>query len=177
MIYELGDRRVTVAGQCWVAPNATVLGSVLIGDEASVWFNATVRGDMDMIEIGPRSNVQDGAVLHTDPGLKLVLGQGVTVGHQAMLHGCTVGDNSLIGIGATVLNGARIGSNCIIGAHALITEGKVIPDRSLVMGSPGKVVRELDDAAVAKLQLSAAHYVANAKRFLAELRPDSRFGA
>ncbi len=175
MIYELGERRVTAAGQSWVAPNATVVGSVVLGDETSVWFNATVRGDMDTIEIGPQSNVQDGAVLHTDPGLKLVLGQGVTVGHQAMLHGCTVGDNSLIGIGATVLNGARIGKDCIIGAHALITEGKVIPDRSLVMGAPGKVVRELDDATVAKLRLSAAHYVANAKRFLAELKADARF--
>ncbi len=172
MLYSLGDRRVTKHASSWVAPNATVVGSVVLDEESSVWFQATLRGDMDTIHIGPQSNVQDGAVLHTDPGLELVLGRGVTVGHHATLHGCTVGDYSLIGIGATVLNRATIGKHCVIGANALITEGKTIPDGSLVMGSPGKVVRQLDEAAIEMLRLSAAHYVRNARRFADELRPE-----
>lgn len=172
MIYALGERRVTMHASCWVAPNATVLGSVVLEEESSVWFQATVRGDMDTIHIGPQSNVQDGAVLHTDPGLQLTLGRGVTVGHHATLHGCTVGDYSLIGIGATILNRATIGNNCVIGANALVTEGKTIPDGSLVMGSPAKVVRPLDDAAIQMLKVSAAHYVGNAQRFAKELKPD-----
>ncbi|MBX4158798.1 gamma carbonic anhydrase family protein, partial [Lactiplantibacillus plantarum] len=145
-------------GEYWVAPSASVIGNVILHANASVWFGATLRGDNDPIVVGPDSNVQDGGVLHTDLGSPLTLGRGVTVGHQAMLHGCEVGDYSLIGIGAVVLNGVRIGRNCIIGANALITEGKVIPDNSLVMGQPGKVVRDRDPAHIAVLQMSAEHY-------------------
>lgn len=148
-----------------------MIGNVILHANASVWFGATLRGDNDPIVVGPDSNVQDGGVLHTDLGSPLTLGRGVTVGHQAMLHGCEVGDYSLIGIGAVVLNGVRIGRNCIIGANALITEGKVIPDNSLVMGQPGKVVRDRDPAHIAVLQMSAEHYVQNWKRFAAGLRP------
>ena len=157
-------------GAYWIAPNAMVIGNVVLHDNASVWFNATLRGDNDPITLGQNSNVQDGAVLHTDPGSPLTLGRDVTVGHLAMLHGCTVGDNSLVGIGAIVLNGAVIGRDCLIGAGALITEGKVIPDGSLVMGSPGKVVRALDAAAIAGITLSAAHYVENWKRYARDMR-------
>lgn len=171
-VYALGDSKPQLPpeGEYWVAPSASVIGNVILHANASVWFGATLRGDNDPIVVGPDSNVQDGGVLHTDLGSPLTLGRGVTVGHQAMLHGCEVGDYSLIGIGAVVLNGVRIGRNCIIGANALITEGKVIPDNSLVMGQPGKVVRDRDPAHIAVLQMSAEHYVQNWKRFAAGLK-------
>ncbi len=152
-------------GSYYVAPNAQVMGKVVLHKESSVWFGAVLRGDNETITIGKRSNVQDNAVLHTDPGCPLILGEGVIVGHQVMMHGCTVGDNSLIGIGAVILNKAVIGKNCIIGAGALITEGKVIPDNSLVVGSPGRVVREITEPQVQFLKLNAQVYVDNAKRF------------
>ncbi len=171
-MFELGDARVTLpaSGAYWIAGNATVLGRVVLEHEASVWFNAVLRGDNEPIVIGERSNVQDGSVLHTDPGAPLTLGPDVTVGHMAMLHGCTVGANSLIGIGAVVLNHVKIGRNCLIGAKALITEGKEIPDNSMVLGSPGKVVRTLSDEEAAGLTLSAAHYVENWKRYARDFR-------
>ncbi|MFA4899219.1 MAG: gamma carbonic anhydrase family protein [Brevundimonas sp.] len=172
-IYALGDSKPQLPpqGEYWVAPSASVIGNVILHPNASVWFGAVLRGDNDPITVGPDSNIQDGSVLHTDMGSPLTLGRGVTVGHNAMLHGCEVGDYSLIGIGAVVLNGVKIGRNCIIGANALITEGKIIPDNSLVVGQPGKVVRERDPAHIAVLQMSAEHYVQNWKRFAAELRP------
>jgi carbonic anhydrase/acetyltransferase-like protein (isoleucine patch superfamily) len=170
VLYQLDDRRVSAEGAYWVAGNAQVIGSVLLKNNASVWFNAVLRGDNDLITVGENSNVQDGSVLHTDPGCPLTIGANVTIGHKVMLHGCTIGDNSLIGINAVVLNRAQIGRNCIIGANALITEGKVIPDNSMVMGSPGKVVRQLTEQEIAGLRLSAAGYVANAKRFAAGLQ-------
>lgn len=171
-IYALGDSKPQLPplGEYWVAPSASVIGNVILHTNASVWFGAVLRGDNDPITVGPDSNIQDGSVLHTDMGSPLTLGRGVTVGHKAMLHGCEVGDYSLIGIGAVVLNGVKIGRNCIIGANALITEGKVIPDNSLVVGQPGKVVRERDPAHITVLQMSAEHYVQNWKRFAAELR-------
>ena len=158
-------------GQYWIAPNATVIGAVVLKTNASIWFNAVLRGDNEPITMGEDSNVQDGAILHTDPGSPLTLGRGVTVGHMAMLHGCAVGDNSLIGIGAVVLNGARIGRNCLIGARALITEGKTIPDNSLVTGAPGKVVRELEPAEIDGLRAGALHYVENWRRYRRDLAP------
>ena len=171
-IYALGDSKPQLPpqGEYWVAPSASVIGNVILHPNASVWFGAVLRGDNDPITVGPDSKIQDGSVLQTDMGSPLTLGRGVTVGHKAMLHGCEVGDYSLIGIGAVVLNGVRIGRNCIIGANALITEGKVIPDNSLVVGQPGKVVRERDPAHIAVLQMSAEHYVQNWKRFAGELR-------
>ena len=171
-IYDLGDKQVSTPGEgkYWVADNATVLGSVVLKEGASVWFNVVIRGDNDPITIGENSNVQDGSVLHTDAGVPLTIGKNVTVGHMAMLHGCAIGDNSLIGIGATVLNRAKIGKNCIIGAHALIPEGKEIPDNSLVMGAPGKVVRQVDEAGVQMLTASALHYVENWKRYVTGLK-------
>jgi len=158
-------------GRFWVAPNATVIGKVRLEAMASVWFGAVIRGDNDWITIGENSNVQDGAVLHTDPGLPLLVGRNCTIGHKAILHGCEVGDNTLIGMGAVILNRARIGSNCLIGANALITEGKVIPDNSLVMGQPGKVMGELNEETIAGLTRSAESYVRNWQRFAAGLKP------
>lgn len=171
-VYDLGDACVSLPpeGQYWIAPTAVVLGRVILERNASVWFGAVVRGDNDPITIGENSNVQDLSVLHTDEGVPLTIGRDVTIGHKVMLHGCTIGDNTLIGINSVVLNRAVIGRNCIIGANALITEGKVIPDNSLVMGSPGKVVRTLDEGAAQMMQMSAAHYVGNWKRYAAELR-------
>ena len=171
MLLQLDDRRVQAEGDYWVADNATVLGSVLLKHEASVWFNCVLRGDNELIIVGAGSNVQDGCVLHTDPGCPLVIGDNVTVGHKVMLHGCEIGDNSLIGINAVVLNRARIGRNCIIGANALVTEGKEIPDNSMVLGSPGKVVRQLSAEEIRGLSFGARHYVENARRFRAGLRP------
>lgn len=170
MKYRLGESRVEADPQSWVAPNATLVGKIRLDAGASVWFGAVLRGDNELIHIGENSNVQDGSVMHTDMGHPLTLGTGVTVGHNAMLHGCTVGDYSLIGINAVVLNGAKIGKHCIIGANSLIPEGKEIPDGSLVMGSPGKVVKTLSDQQKKMLELSAAHYVQNAKRFRDELK-------
>jgi carbonic anhydrase/acetyltransferase-like protein (isoleucine patch superfamily) len=169
MIYSLGDRKVITRGDYWVADNATVVGSVVLEHNASVWFNCVVRGDNDLITIGEGSNVQDGSVLHTDAGVRLTLGRNVSVGHQVMLHGCTVGEGSLIGIKATILNHARIGKHCLIGAHALITEGKEIPDRSLVVGAPGKVLRQLTDEEVERLLGNALHYVENFQRYRLDL--------
>lgn len=170
MICTLGDRQPVLEGSGhYIAPNATVIGSVRLADSASVWFNAVLRGDNDWIEIGERSNVQDGAVLHTDPGITLRVGRNVTIGHKVMLHGCTIGDNSLVGIGSTILNGARIGSNCVVGAHALVTEGKEFPDGSLIIGAPAKVARQLSAAEISGIGRSADVYVHNAQRFLTEL--------
>ena len=171
MIYSLGDRKVEIKGDdYWVADNATVIGSVVLENNASVWFNVVIRGDNDVITIGENSNIQDGSVLHTDPGVKLTVGKNVTVGHKVMLHGCTIGDNSLIGINSVILNGAKIGKNCLIGANSLIPEGKEIPDGSLVMGSPGKVVRELSAEQQKGLEMSAMSYVNNFKRFKKDLK-------
>ncbi len=153
------------SGEYWIAPNAVVIGKVKLGADASVWFGTTVRGDNDLIDIGPRTNIQDGCVLHTDKGFPMVIAEGCTVGHLAMLHGCTIGRNTLIGIGATVLNGAKIGENCIIGAHSLIPEGKEIPDNSLVVGTPGRVVRQLEQKDAEGLQELAQHYVDNSARY------------
>jgi carbonic anhydrase/acetyltransferase-like protein (isoleucine patch superfamily) len=169
MKYRLGQSHVEAHAESWVAPNATLVGKVKLEPGASVWFNAVLRGDNELIHIGENSNVQDGTVMHTDMGYPLTIGKGVTIGHNAMLHGCTVGEYSLIGINAVVLNGAKIGKYCIIGANSLIGEGKEIPDGSLVMGSPGKVVRELSEAQKKMLEASAAHYVHNAQRYAREL--------
>ena len=157
-------------GDVWVAPDANVVGNVRLGQGASVWFGCTLRGDNEVIHVGAGTNVQENTVMHTDMGYPLVIGAGCTIGHKAMLHGCTIGENSLIGMGATVLNGARIGRDCLIGAGALVTEGKEIPDGSLVMGAPGRVVRALDAAAIAGLRASALHYQQNMRRFRAGLR-------
>lgn len=166
MLLQLDDRRVRAEGEeYWVADSAMVMGSVLLRKGASVWFNAVLRGDNDLITIGEYSNIQDGSVLHTDPGCPLVIGANVTVGHKVMLHGCKIGDNTLVGINSVILNNAKIGKNCLIGANTLITEGKEIPDNSMVMGSPGKVVRELTDQQAAGLKMSAQHYWENAMRF------------
>ena len=170
MKYRLGDARVEAHPESWIAPTAAVIGKVRLDKGASVWFGAVLRGDNELIHIGENSNVQDGTVMHTDMGFPLTLGKGVTVGHNVMMHGCTVDDYSLIGINAVILNGARIGKYCIIGANSLIPEGKDIPDGSLVMGSPGKVVRELNDGQKQMLQASAAHYVHNAKRYARDLQ-------
>ncbi len=171
-LYALADiaPQTPQDGRYWVAPNAMVMGRVILNEDASVWYGVTLRGDNDPITIGARSNVQDGTVMHTDEGCPLTVGADVTIGHQAMLHGCTIGDNTLIGIGATVLNNARIGRNCLIGAHALITEGKEIPDNSVVMGSPGKVIKTVSDELAEILTASAAHYVENYKRHARDLR-------
>jgi len=167
--YRLADVLPHAHPQSWIAPDAAVIGKVTLEAGASVWFGAVLRGDNELIWIGEDSNVQDGTVMHTDMGLPLTLGKGVTVGHNAMLHSCTVGDYSLIGINAVILNGAKIGNYCIIGANALITEGKTIPDGSLVMGAPGRVVRQVTDEERRFLEKSARHYVQNAKRYRKEL--------
>jgi carbonic anhydrase/acetyltransferase-like protein (isoleucine patch superfamily) len=175
MLYELGERRVELRGsEHYVAHNASVIGSVVLEHQASVWFNAVLRADNDPIHIGERSNVQDGAVLHTDPGFPLTIGRGVTIGHKAMLHGCSVDDNSLIGINAVVLNGARIGQNCLVGAGSLIGEGKEIPDNSLVVGAPGRVIRTLSEDQIAGLRHAAQVYVDKIGRYREGLRADQR---
>lgn len=169
-IYELDGIRPQIHADAWVAPDANVIGNVVIEEGASVWFGCTIRGDNEPIVIGKGSNIQENTVMHTDPGCPITIGAGCTVGHKAMLHGCTIADNSLIGMGATVLNGAKIGENCLIGAGALVTENKEIPDGSLVMGAPGKVVRALNDAAIQGLRGSALHYQDNMRRFRTGLR-------
>jgi len=175
MLYLLGDRRVELRGHHhYVAPSATVVGRVVLEDEASIWFHVVVRGDNDPIVIGARSNIQDASVLHTDEGVPMTIGPSVTVGHQVMLHGCTVGEGTLVGVKAVVLNHAVIGRDCLIGACSLVPEGKVIPDRSLVMGVPGKVVRQLRDDEIAAMRMNADHYVENARRYLRDFRPDPR---
>lgn len=172
-VYNLGEVAPELPNEdeYWIAPNAAVVGRVILRRNASVWFGATLRGDNDPIVIGENSNVQDGSVLHTDTGYPLTIGANVTVGHKVMLHGCTIGDGSLIGIGSIVLNGAKIGKNCLIGANCLITEGKEIPDNSLVMGAPGKVVREISQDQARVLAGGALHYVENWKRYRAGLKP------
>jgi carbonic anhydrase/acetyltransferase-like protein (isoleucine patch superfamily) len=172
-IYALDGVRPDLpeSGDCWVAPDAVLIGRVRLGRDAGIWFGAVLRGDNEWIEVGEASNVQEHCVLHTDMGFPLTIGRGCTIGHRAMLHGCTIADNSLIGIGATVLNGARIGSNCLVGAHALVTEGKEFPDGSLIIGSPAKVARSLSDAEIAGLRRSAEGYVANWKRYRSGLAP------
>lgn len=171
-IYALEDRVPTLpeAGRFWVAPDAHVIGRVVLGDEVGVWFGAVLRGDNEPIEIGARSNVQEGVMMHTDPGFPLRVGSGVTVGHHAILHGCTIGDDTLIGMGATVLNGARIGRNCLVGANALVTEGRNFPDNSLIVGAPAKVVREVDAKILEIIRISAEFYVNNWRRFASGLR-------
>lgn len=164
-LYELDGVAPQLGTGAWVADSAQVIGRAVLGENASVWFGAVVRGDTDTLTIGRNSNVQDLSVLHADHGCPLTIGENVTIGHQVMLHGCTIGDNSLIGIQAVVLNNAKIGRNSIVGAGSVVTEGKEFPDNSLIIGSPAKVVRTLDDAAAAKLRQSAEHYVDNARRF------------
>ncbi len=171
-LYDLGPKSPILppAGQFWIAPNAQVMGAIELKRNASIWFGATLRGDNDPIVIGENSNVQDGSVLHTDDGSPLIVGPNVTIGHMVMLHGCTIGEGSLIGIGSIVLNGAKIGKGCLVGANTLITENKEFPDGSMIMGSPGKVVRELSPAQSAGLAMSAAHYVANWQRYVRDLK-------
>lgn len=170
-IYSIGSRRPELHAECWVAENAVVIGSVVVHKNASIWFNTVVRGDNDIITIGENCNIQDGSVLHTDAGIHLNIGANVTVGHQVMLHGCTIGEGSLIGIKSVILNRAVIGKHCLIGANSLIPEGREIPERSLVMGSPGKVMRQLTDEEVARLGRAAQGYVDNWQRYRRELRP------
>lgn len=169
-IYELDGQAPKVAESAWVADSAQVIGAVTLGPDASVWFGTVVRGDTEHITIGAGSNIQDASVLHADHGMPLVVGERVTVGHQVMLHGCTIGDESLIGIGAVILNGAKIGRNCLVGAGALVTEGKEFPDGSMILGSPAKVVRQLTPEQIEGLRRSAQHYIDNAQRFRASLR-------
>jgi carbonic anhydrase/acetyltransferase-like protein (isoleucine patch superfamily) len=172
-LYALNDRRplLPVAGRYWIAPNASVIGDVALGEDCSVWFGAVLRGDNERITVGARSNIQEGSTLHTDLGFPLVIGEDCTIGHNAILHGCTIGEGSLIGMGAVVLNGAKIGRGCLVGAGALVTEGKSFPDHSLIVGAPAQAKRTLDEAAVASLLRSAAHYVENGRRFAAGLKP------
>ena len=165
MIYELNGKKPECHGDHWIAESADVIGNVILGDQVSIWFNAVLRGDNDPITVGRASNIQDGSVLHTDIGSPLTIEEGVTVGHKVMLHGCFIGKNSLIGINSVVLNGARVGKNCLVGANSLIPEGKDIPDGSLVMGSPAKVIRQLDERAIDGLRISSQNYIANYKRF------------
>ena len=174
-VYSLGERKVSFRGEEWfIADNATVIGTVVLHNQASVWYNAVVRGDSDIITLGERTNIQDAAVLHTDPGIPLTLGNNVSVGHQAMLHGCTIGNGSLIGIGAIILNNAVIGSGCLIGAGALIPEGKTFPDGVLVVGSPGKIVRELKREEKQELLKNADIYVQRSKLYREKLKPQER---
>ena len=165
MFYDLKDKILKNSGENWVAPNAVIIGDVTLEKNSSIWFNATLRGDIENIHIGEGSNVQDGCVLHTDPGCPLKVGKNVTIGHLVMLHGCKIGNNSLIGIGSTVLNKAQIGSNCIIGANTLITENKKIPDNSLVIGSPGKVIRELNKNEILQIKENAEEYKSYWKKY------------
>lgn len=172
MKYSLGDRKVICKGDYWIAPNAIVIGSVVLENNASIWWNCVLRGDSDTLTIGENSQVQDGSVLHADPGFPLTLEKNVSVGHMAMLHGCTIGEGSLVGIGAVILNGAKIGKNCLIGARAFIGEGKEIPDGSMVLGMPGKVVRQLSADEISRINRISEHYVQNSRRYRNELKPD-----
>ncbi|MFK8049312.1 MAG: gamma carbonic anhydrase family protein [Halioglobus sp.] len=171
MKYSLGDKTVTLLGQGhFIAPNAAVIGDVTLHDSASVWFSCVLRGDAERIEIGANSNIQDGAVVHADQGFPAVIGENVTVGHNAMIHGCSIGDGSLVGINAVVLNGAIVGKGCLIGANALVTEGMEVPDGSMVLGSPGKIKKTLTEEERSVLAINAEHYVANGKHFAKELK-------
>jgi carbonic anhydrase/acetyltransferase-like protein (isoleucine patch superfamily) len=169
-VYQLDDLVPEIADSAWVADSAEVIGNVSLAEDVSIWFNAVLRGDNEPMRIGRGTNIQDGSVLHSDRGSPLSLGEGVTVGHQVMLHGCTIGDHSLIGIGAVVLNGAKIGKSCLVGAGALITEGKEFPDGSMIIGSPAKVVRQLTPQQIEALKLSARHYIENARRYSSGLK-------
>ena len=172
-LYALGSDtpQLPENGDFWVAPGAHVIGKVRLGEGVGIWFGAVLRGDNELIDIGAGTNIQEGVTLHTDMGYPATIGSNCTIGHNAIIHGCTIGDNSLIGMGATILNGAKIGRNCLVGANALVTEGKEFPDNSLIVGAPAKVVRSLDATAVEALARSAAHYVDNARRFKRELKP------
>ncbi|SDC06820.1 gamma carbonic anhydrase family protein [Ruegeria marina] len=170
-IFALGAHRPQIHPDTWIAPDANLIGQVVLEEGASVWFGATIRADHEVIRVGAGSNIQENCVMHIDAGYPLTVGRNCTIGHKVMLHGCTIGDNTLIGMGATVLNGARIGSNCLIGAGALITENKEIPDNSLVMGAPGRVVRQLDEAAITRIELSARYYQDNMRRYRETLVP------
>ena len=169
-VYELDGTQPRVADSAWVADSAQVMGNVVLGEDSSVWFGTVIRGDTETITVGRGSNIQDASVLHADIGKPLTIGDNVTVGHQVMLHGCTIGDESLIGIGAIVLNGAKIGRHCLVGAGALVTEGKEFPDGSMIIGSPAKAVRQLTPEQIEGLKLSAQHYIDNARRFRAGLK-------
>ncbi|MBP1882216.1 gamma carbonic anhydrase family protein [Sinorhizobium mexicanum] len=170
-LFALGSLQPQTPGEgsYWLAPDANVIGQVEIGEDVGIWFGATLRGDNEPIRIGARTNIQEAVIIHVDPGFPTTIGEGCTIGHRAIVHGCSIGDNSLIGMGATVLNGAQIGRNCLVGANALITEGKQFPDNSLIVGAPAKVVRTLDDDAVERLKRSAEHYVKNWQRYAAQL--------
>tara|TARA_B100000700_G_scaffold320576_1_gene418121 strand:+ start:601 stop:1107 length:507 start_codon:yes stop_codon:yes gene_type:complete len=165
MIYDLEKNVPKVDNDAWVAPNATIIGKVKLEKNSSIWFNAVLRGDIELITIGENSNIQDGSVLHTDPGYPLTVGKGVTVGHMVMLHGCQISDDTLIGIGSIILNNAKIGKNCIVGANTLITENKIIPDNSLVVGSPGRVLRKVTNEEIKAIQENGRHYVDNSKKY------------
>ncbi len=171
-LFQIDDVRPETppSGNYWVAPTATVIGKVIIGEDVGIWFGTVIRGDNEAITIGKGSNIQENTVMHTDPSFPITIGEGCTIGHGAIIHGCTIGDNSLVGMGATVLNGAKIGKNCLIGANALVTEGKEFPDNSLIVGAPAKAVRTLDESAIAGLKMSASHYIANWKRFKSGLK-------
>ena len=171
-LYAIGqlEPKLPAPDRCWIAPNATVIGEVEIGEDVGIWFGSVLRGDNEPIVVGAGSNIQEGVMIHTDPRYPVTIGENCTIGHHAIIHGCVIGDNSLIGMGATVLNGAKIGNNCLVGANALVTEGKVFPDNSLIVGSPARVVRTLDEEQIAGLRKSAEGYVRNWKRFKAELR-------
>ncbi|MBX9905584.1 MAG: gamma carbonic anhydrase family protein [Burkholderiales bacterium] len=172
MKYSLNGRKVICKGDHWIAPNAVVIGSVTLENNASIWWNCVLRSDNETITIGENAQVQDGSVLHADPGFPLTLEKNVSVGHMAMLHGCTIGEGSLVGIGAVILNGAKIGKNCLIGARAFIGEGKEIPDGSMVLGMPGKVVRQLSADEISRINRISEHYVQNSRRYRNELKPD-----
>ncbi len=171
-LYALDDQapRTPASGRFWVAPGAHVIGRVEIGEDVGIWFGVTIRGDNEWITLGARTNIQENTMIHTDWGFPVSIGEGCTIGHGAIIHGCSIGDNSLVGMGATILNGARIGRNCLVGANALVTEGKEFPDNSLIVGAPAKAIRTLDDDSVAKLRLSAENYVKNWQRFAGGLR-------
>ncbi|MBP2461077.1 MULTISPECIES: gamma carbonic anhydrase family protein [unclassified Rhizobium] len=171
-IYALGEfqPKLPAPDRFWIAPDANVIGKVELGEDVGIWFGVTLRGDNEPITVGARSNIQEGVMVHTDPAYPVVIGSDCTIGHHAIVHGCVIGDNSLVGMGATILNGARIGRNCLVGANALVTEGKEFPDNSLIVGSPAKAIRTLDDDAVERLRQSAARYVENWKRFSRDLR-------
>ncbi|MCC2610241.1 gamma carbonic anhydrase family protein [Neorhizobium petrolearium] len=171
-LYALGEfePKLPAPDRYWVAPDANVIGKVELGEDVGIWFGTVLRGDNEPIVVGAGTNIQEGVMIHTDMGYPVTIGAGCTIGHHAIIHGCTIGENALVGMGATILNGAKIGNNCLVGANALVTEGKEFPDNSLIVGSPAKVIRTLDDTAVERLKLSAINYIANWKRFARDLR-------
>lgn len=171
-LYALADREPSTPedNRFWIAPDAHVIGRVTLGTDVGIWFGAVLRGDNEPIVVGEGTNIQEGVMVHVDPGFPVTIGQGCTIGHHAIIHGCSIGDNSLVGMGATVLNGARIGRNCLVGANALVTEGKEYPDNSLIVGSPAKVIRTLDDTAIEGVRRSSQNYIANWQRFARDLR-------